>query len=501
MRTAIILLLATQLLHASDVLDSLPGPVKIMLNRAPENNRQGVREYLTAAGVFNPDSNRGLAVHLHGQLEKNTCFNELAGMFYADINILDVLTQGNGFSFDNALEDEPHISYNLDKVKLPVKKGWLWKLAMKYSRGDPNIAMELIGTCGHDDTRQLHTGFLQFKGVKATSLSFQEQVVRKYRPSFPNSAVTLRSGSATLGTESKILTQCPGRDSLIFTPGSLGAGVDIDEQTKNQVASIQSPDLGAVAQPAKYYHTIASAYMSCLLARRGVPNFVTRLIQRKVILNYRSSKLCQNIGRILKHHEGALKQFGEQKKYKSFESYLSDQAKKIAKFNHQERSSFCKLGNGAQKPICSFLWRFTWPGVQKRLKGSSLTINDLITRILGEADAAVLFSKSGDYNPNKCTSTKFLPTIGDWMRLYGNPNRRPCPDLSRRRCLAAKQVMRTWHADFTLSKAQHGVGSQFANRVCEEVPYKKDPLEKSCEILSSIKSDTSVQTNRSEAKR
>jgi hypothetical protein len=47
-------------------------------------------------------------------------------------------------------------------------------------------------------------------------------------------------------------------------PKSLGADFDIDEKLKARIVSVQAPTGGADVVPAKYYHVLGNAFMSCL---------------------------------------------------------------------------------------------------------------------------------------------------------------------------------------------------------------------------------------------
>lgn len=109
--------------------------------------------------------------------------------------------------------------------------GWLWKLALKHAAQNPAIAIELIGICGHDDVHY-HT-------------------------------LTNGQGTSTFS--------CPMRGmTLFYTAQALGKDVDLDENTKNRIASIQAPQMGIGVLPSKTYHFYGGALFSCLMKEQGL---------------------------------------------------------------------------------------------------------------------------------------------------------------------------------------------------------------------------------------
>lgn len=114
---------------------------------------------------------------------------------------------------------------------------------------DPNIAMTLIGMCGHDNTGQ-----------------------------GPGNGI-----------------RCPPLGSQMYFPQSLGAGIDIPQELKDRILALQSSPSDPNPPQSKYYHVLGAAATSCLLIQRGVPRIVAQTIVQTAANAYRIGRLCSEI--------------------------------------------------------------------------------------------------------------------------------------------------------------------------------------------------------------
>jgi hypothetical protein len=95
-------------------------------------------------------ANYGLVAHFKRAADANPELAEHAHAFYQHVHEM----AGEENFQSGANDTRPYLleeAGDANNEKLPA--GWAWNLALKDSGGDPNLAMQLIGLCGHDDTQ------------------------------------------------------------------------------------------------------------------------------------------------------------------------------------------------------------------------------------------------------------------------------------------------------------------------------------------------------------
>lgn len=212
-----------------------------------ENQKKGLDEYRTAIGVtVNGNDNSSIGTFNDNFLSKNRCFKKLAEDFYLEIRKNDVATHRNAKRVGRP-QDAPSFSID-DRVLEPGKNnGIFWETALKYANGNKNLAMSLIGVCGHDNMLQ-----------------------------------------------SNIII-CPTEFSNIYYPESLGKNIDISAGIKRKIIAAQGDSGSGLYVPSKYYHIIGAATTACLLLRRGVPEALAQVITLAAVNAYRSGRLCESL--------------------------------------------------------------------------------------------------------------------------------------------------------------------------------------------------------------
>ncbi|HEX4923500.1 MAG TPA: hypothetical protein VFV50_05420, partial [Bdellovibrionales bacterium] len=99
--------------------------------------------------------NTGINSHFAGLHDKSPCLGELTKRFYAQVSELDFKNYppGDKRPSRRRLEGRPSLqNTTADPDHQDLKPGWAWELALRIAGGDANVAMTIIGTCGHDDT-------------------------------------------------------------------------------------------------------------------------------------------------------------------------------------------------------------------------------------------------------------------------------------------------------------------------------------------------------------
>lgn len=181
--------------------------------------------------------NSGIAGYVRQIVLDNPCFNSMADSFYERISELDQRYQSSRPNLGDAAGEGRYAS---------LEKGFLWEMAMETANNNPNLAIRILGVCGHDDTAQGYN-------------------------------------------------RCPTNHSVMFLPESLGEGVGISNNLRDDIVSIQAPNLGENVLPAKYYHTLGSAFMGCILREDGVSRFMGEEYLETLAWLYRTKRISDDI--------------------------------------------------------------------------------------------------------------------------------------------------------------------------------------------------------------
>lgn len=395
----------------------------------PARQRAGVEEYMEMIGLGHYDSdknsiwgsNAGLVNYNQGLLEKNPCFRQLAEDFYSSVSTYGQSSSGHG-NLTHSLLDSTENNKGL-------KSGWLWDLALKYADNNANLAMTLIGLCGHDNMHQF--------------------------PSDP----------------SQTRVECGSSMSNMFVQGSLGAETILPEATKRRVIAVQAPNSGGRKLPSKYFHTMGAAYLSCSLIRAGFPGFFVRRLQVAAARTYRFSRLCGTI----KNYEFLLP--AREMSFESFSQRLNQYREDptVCEFSHDEE------GSSNVTPACDFLLR-----LERQIgdaSSSGPTAQRAFERLRARLDAAAIF-KQQVLNGRPCGGMQYTERIN--RRLNHFQARGDCgSELSQKRCELARKTIKTWLVDMEWSQVQHRQGADFASQHCQRDPnFINENLEKfSCKAL------------------
>jgi hypothetical protein len=330
----------------SSIVHSSDSSIKKLLNSLPNGDtKRGLQEYIAILGPekYNGDyvgvSNVGMANFFSRNFsdKTNSCVRDSAQFFYKDVanrlrqhskNDLEckplpsVITSEKGItkiSPDYGCGRERAGILNIagkDQFS-DLEPSWLWNLALKHTKGDPNSAMFLVGMCGHDDL--LHGHYIyedksqlaqdelrqECLEIKAKKIKIDEEIKKlsanydlNEQKIFQLSFQAQALGAQISAAESKKTIQrgmaCPPSNSGFYAPQSLGIGADIDSKMKIDIRNIQGAD-GAKKIPSKYYHVYGSAFMACQLIQNGFSPGQTALIQKQAARVYRGIRMCETI--------------------------------------------------------------------------------------------------------------------------------------------------------------------------------------------------------------
>lgn len=440
-------------------------------------------DYLSALGVKkygagHSGANEGLASFNNALLKGNSCFAELTTRFVDEVRIMDL----EQLAKRPANWNRPKISDHLSKDSSPPA-GFLWDLAMKYSKQDPNLAMSLIGVCGHDDAVSVDVALSDYVDPKVSTR--KHRAFNAVMSSYQNFKAA-NQGLAMPESEFREMLGryifkpgCPSQMSLMFQPQALGLGVDIPDTLKIDIAKVQAPTLGASALPAKAYHVIAGATSSCLLYQRGIPSLFASEIHKRAVNAYRSATICrliQNESRI-----------GESV---ATNTPISWNDVKVFAHNLKTTPAICQNPTSSITVLCSIVQS------NSRYRASDLTESTLANRLstaLARADAGLLVTKSKKFSALKaCAEIDMHSNLESIVNSIDSSN---CPlNWTQDKCQAAVSATRTWATDFEWTRAQHMAGERFARENCHLLSGGKDRLENACNALESVRALNSGST-------
>jgi hypothetical protein len=416
---------------------SLPQSIKELIGNIPLDQARGVQEYLEAIGhEAEGGANTGI-ISYNDRILENNCLERLATRFYGRIR------ERHQFPAQ-ALNQSSAATIRLNRSlnsSSSSPAGFAWAEAMEFSGNDGNLAMQLLGICGHDD----------YQTAVFTSAF---QVPFKSRPSLI----------------------CPRVVSPFYTPGSLGSDVDISPDLKNRIVEIQTSNGDASRLPAKYYHVMGAAYTSCILARRNVPKPVAELLNSRAVNGYRAGRLCKDLLFARRSLESL-----EDRSTQDILNDLRKYAKQGSDCNKDESLSFCyiekndllrELAHQSVRPIHAS----SLPEDVKEREEQRVLVH--IRRQLGQSLALKELNSSPSVSRSFCSGPQITDTVRNEIERLSN--QRSCRVLTRSQCEQVTRMARTWSLDFEWSQAQHRVGLDFAYRHCKPLPSGTSHLQGAC---------------------
>ena len=455
--------------------------------------------------------NAGFVAYYKEILAKNPCFTQTAQDFWKEISEenkdADSKVPKALFSLTT-----PGLMERAGEGRFAAHKpGWLWERAMKATGGNPNIAMGLIGMCGHDYDLQDLSITLSPEKSKAQ----YEKMKKKHEESIAE----LRSKLATLESASlewKMLdrqikntqrtldnlqerieaktpmiakfAECPSGRSVVFANQSLDSSIDLPNELKSAIAKVQRPNGTAATLPSKTYHYMAGANIGCLLAKCGVSPETAGQLAGKAAEMYRALRLCPHIKTQLMSRDEITKELDISENDPRFRekaldylrkkrnaSWLPMQVGPTAEEDTPSSSSGRK--SPKKKPVQPAMGFGMLPPSEGSEKMKAL--NDrLIVNQLDSIDAAILYGKwylGGPDGLLPCTSIRQGPAdlnVPDITKDRA-PHQPPRPyntcgiaGWSVERCENARFKLSSWDIDFTWTSKQQEIGAKFGASKC-----------------------------------
>lgn len=423
-----------------------------ILSTSSADQNEAYARYLRQIGALDlgiySTENVGLNKFNEKLMSENSCFEQLVQKFYEEVTHVDLLNVDAYSTRENLLFNNLSVTTEAG----PVQSGWLWSAANQFTRGDANMSMMLIGMCGHDD---------KFQYVKPTEKTIDntcrmnQMIGKKITGDVISTYLIEKCDKDTIELFNLGTSACPAPESFMFRQGSLGPKTILPLSLREDIGQIQAPTKGWEQLPAKYYHTIASAYLTCQLKIEGVAKQRAMDLQLTAIRGYRHRRLCQeNV------HSKSINSIPVIEKFMTKNRLTYEQM--------LDRLEAGKDQKGFINEYNIYLNQETREQKVEKLK-----------YFLAKFDAAELL-KLSVYTNSFCLkfskgATQSIKTVMD----TSNPSH-----LTPERIKAAKDLIRTWYIDFVWSEEQHRIGVEFAYENCQkDEAHFANLNNRSCELL------------------
>jgi hypothetical protein len=457
-------------------------------------------------------SNGGIAEFNTNQIRENPCFAKLTEAFYADINKQDeeIFPKDVDWSvakkWRSTLEDSPEYS------ELPkLKPGWLFEKALKYSAGDPNLAMKLISICGHDDKEQ---GVLSYASTNPVSLddtnrrkylaaidyrmhSFElilkkglgTPVIEKYVSDIKAYKEKLLKGDVTINQSRSV--KCPISHSTFYQSKALDPSVDLPEEYKDRIAAIQAPTKGREVIPSKNYHFMAAASMACELVEKGVSPKMASVIQKMAAWGYRTVRMNSILKNDLNYIHEIEEIYEKEIEDKKFQREKSTRTARRTKIKKTSVLSFDEWLLRIKNPFKQDDYRY-WSipvfsnleDVKKwKVKYDAAKVLDHLTvggKVAGLSlpHTNISLSFSGDPVVKHLSYESRKDKSSHRIKRKNNPM-----NWEKKRFDEAKLKAMTYLVDWDWTVKQHEIGASFGANNCKKRPIEVKPDDSACAAL------------------
>jgi hypothetical protein len=453
--------------------ENLPGTTTCALNSIMEMLRSRVVHKETEVSSQVPIwmQNSGVVAYYQNQLRESPCLAILMGEFYSPSNIISPNGDGSGDDLiPNGSRRASLAAFAGRGSFSATSPGHYYEQAKQIAEGDPVLAMEILGYCGHDDVGQNRNDTTSFSNDES-ALAVSNYLRR--RASIPNDKTTtdlahtmdrLVNGSLFQAIQAGGVAQtdirCPSGASSFYAPGAIHPYIALSDETVRTIASVQAPSRGAQVLPAKAYHGTFAAVMGCKLASCGLGPEMAGKVMSGFGLTYRRIRMKQTTESYMRlaqlvQSELNVEIFNESDN----ETLFSDEfARRFAEWFEHRRPVITKEIGGEELYVANT--RLSW------------------NRMLGNMDAANLYLWSGYGHVRSYLNGSWDSTINDYI---SNP---AICTMGAERCRKAMDTLETWMVDFKWTKEQQMRGAEFGARKCSGHNNSISNEQRACHALN-----------------
>lgn len=482
------------------------------LRYLPKDARAAWTEYAQRVSKIHSGSNETIE-SANWQLVKSPCFSDVAARFYTwllqnDVDIRESLSTVR--SHIRPLEGRPTLADRAGQgLWRNLPPGELWKKALELSGGNGNLALAVIGLCGHDDAVSEKPSLLSDRTETNIYLAERKRTLEIARAHLlekiryeanPENKARLQGtldGVNSLLTESKTELFCHNGSSL-YVPQALGPEVDVDSRLKERIIRAQAPNRGGYALPAKGYHFIGSAMNACLLRARTMTSIAALVVNPMAARMYRAKTLAPRVG--------AVKAM-DLSPYDIETLTEADLAPVVEAFNNlpkdprppgERMEPFAPWVKFLENPKNAIANLFPHHDDGRRITPAQALSS--VRAQVAQSDAGALVGDWWTPYTLPLVGRVYLPSRRnrpDVRNAQVNPfgfrtpaNRCERDDMGPKRCAAAIAVLDTWEMDFAWSTEQHFRGAKFGYENCRALSAGETLETLACQALQNSSSGT-----------
>lgn len=438
---------------------------KIISSLPKSSLKEGLSRYYS---ILKPDSyysdvyvgtkNDGIQYFLEGNFKANPCFAESAYLFYNEIKKTTLNRQ------DDSKDISRHSRASFGDISGTTRPdrpaGWLFSRALKYTNGDSNKAIALIGLCGHDDVNQ--GKFLNEEAIFSIGKKYNLTRADLYRNPLDEEAIADEDENSI----------CPPRTSDFYLSRALSKEADIPDTLKSKILNTQYPNRRPIEIASKNYHILNSAFMTCQMIEAGMNPTLAVQVQVAASNLYRGVRLCSDIRTPAKIYSDLLKHPKVQSQLRRFVSiYKALEDALVTTI----ASGMCE--NDSEDALCRYIEMSSLP-----FEGSGSAIKEEIHSTIQASFPQMLAARLYlDWHAGGSLLGKDLPCskikitgpneFFKWLILQKNMPLNLCSDgVTLKDCKEAMKIIETWRVDFDWTIAQHRAGAEFAAKNCRQTP-------------------------------
>ncbi len=481
-------------------------------NLLPQDARDAWLEYISRISKIHSGSNETIE-SANWSLTEQPCFSDLAAEFYGWLLEYDLKSEHTGLTKPlsalplkgrASLEDEAGSGRFQN-----IAPGSVWKKALDLSGGQANVAMALIGLCGHDDAIAIKPKLLNGRQATTEYRALKKKGLQSLRNDLLNElkittdhdhkkflVETLDSIDDLLSSDEIDSLYCSDA-SLLYLPKALDSSLDLDPTLKDRIIRTQAPTKGAKALPAKAYHFIGSAMNACLLRSKTPTSIVSLALNPIAARMYRAASINKKLNSTLP----------EDLKNIDFEKLTEKDLEPIVEAYNSIPKDTRSLDEKLKGPLPEFEIFFSDPknGISQLFPNLSSEEKLTTKRALEGIKAnltffdAVTLAKSWWTKHNipvvgsvYLPSQRNRPEVRDagLLTFWSNNRSDRCEQKgwSKNRCERALAILDSWEIDFKWSEEQHYKGAAFGLKNCRELRSNETIETLSCQALQSSES-------------
>lgn len=435
-------------------------------SRHLENQRRGPSQALVSSPLLlqmqdfinanSPSSDQESS----NRLSENPCFEKLVARFYAKVRLRDVQSSlGAGLFTAPAVQTD-----SLSETTEP-KAGWLWDLALESTKGDHNLAQQLIGICSLPRTE------LRWN-EEPELLSTDRQLMLSKVKTASEHLIGAGADADELfnAVKNYLMTpSCPNSSSKMYWPKSLGLEVELEN-----ASLVRDKERNA-----HYENVLHAAYSACLLYQKGLPSPVIEEIQERLRGLQHNDRMCQLLQTALLR--------SDEIKFDEFDwtSAASQSILRTLADNPEICSSPTDFSPELQPlvtRICPVMRHQYPPESFQAGSVSPEQIKKEMQQIFIDYDSAKLVSLHPQWRlAAACEKSENRSKLGG---LLSSATSLRCPrHWSPARCARVIRNLENWVRDDLYQAEQIRVGQRFSRSHCTNLGTETSPLKNACTVV------------------